>query len=139
MSIQDVPVVVKLGNGASELAVSDESRFWGERRLGEWIEANQDINLVAEEGGEILGFILTQLHRPSEVGYLSDVVVREEARGRGVGAALVEQAVKRMTDMGLTYIYGLTQQTNEKIQNLLAKQGFEGGETMIWFEKKVNR
>jgi len=136
MTLEDLPAVISLGNDAPELAVSDESRFWSEPRLRSWVEAGQDILLVAEENGEVIAFQLTQLHLPSKVGYLSDIVVKERARGRGVGAALTEETVKRMKDMGLTYIYALTQEANDGIQNLLKKEGFEAGETMVWFEKK---
>ena len=138
MTLEDLPAVISIGNDAPELAVSDVSRFWSEHRLHGWIEAHQDILLVAEEDGEVVGFQLTQLHLPSKVGYLSDLVVKKSARGQGIGAALTEETVKRMTTMGLTYIYALTQEMNDKIQGLLKKEGFEAGETMVWFEKKAS-
>lgn len=137
MTINDVDAVFAIGNDAPELAVSDVSRFWGVPRLRDWVQANQDIMLVAEQNNEIIGILLTQLHIPSHVGYVSDLVVKESARGEGVGHALMVEAVRRMTGMGLTYQYALTQQHNEKIQNLLEKDGFSRGETMVWFERKT--
>jgi len=106
MTLDDIPAVMAIGNDAPELAVSDVSKFWSEQRLQMWVEVNQDINLVAEENGEILGFQLTNYMCLQKVGYLSDLVVKESARGKGIGSALTHETVKRMTDMGLTYIYG---------------------------------
>ncbi len=138
MTVSDIPEVIAIGLGAPEMAVSDVSTFWGEDRLQSWLEAERDIMLVAEENGEVLGFQLTQLHLPSGVGYLSDLAVKEGVRGKGLGTILTEETLKLMKDKGITYVYGLTQQNNEKIHNLLKKLGFSEAETMIWFEKRID-
>lgn len=137
MTTGDVLAIVVIGNQAPELAVSDVSKFWSEARLRPWVEAGQDVMLVAEEGGEVIGFLITQLHLSSRVGYISDLVVKTSARRRGVGLALMNEAVQQMIDRGLTYLYALTQEHNDAIQGLNKKAGFDAGETMIWFEKKI--
>jgi GNAT superfamily N-acetyltransferase len=59
--------------------------------------------LVAVEG-DVLGVlswhVTPVLHRPAPVGRVTMMVVAERARGRGVGAALLEAAEARLADEG---------------------------------------
>ena len=59
--------------------------------------------IVADRGGVIgvltTGF-MTVLHRPRPVGRISMMVVAEEARGQGIGAALVAEAEARLRAAG---------------------------------------
>ena len=137
MTTNDVAAVNAIGNETPELSVTEgNSLFWGIKRLTSWVKAEQDVMLVAAEGDEVVGFVITQLHIPSQIGYLSDIVVKSSARGQGIGAQLTQQAIKRMKDLGITYIYALTQQNNQPIQLLLVQNGFDKGESMTWFESR---
>lgn len=138
MTVDDVRVVIEIGNEASELAVSDESRFWKPDRLNSWVQADEDIMLVAEDNNQVVGAQLTNVHKPSRVCYFSDLVVKESARGQGIGTALIKEALRQCKQLGITYVYGLTQVSNNKIHQLLQKEGFSKGETMIWFEKRLS-
>jgi GNAT superfamily N-acetyltransferase len=59
--------------------------------------------LVADQGG-VIGVLTTSLtlvlHRPRPVGRISMMVVAEQARGHGVGAALVAEAETRLRAAG---------------------------------------
>ena len=137
MTRDDIDSVSIIGDAAPELSVvGDNSLFWSKNRLTTWIDAGQDVMLVAEENGEILGLLITQIHQPSSIGYISDLVVKESARGMGIGLALAKTGIKQMKAMGITYIYALTQEDNDKIKNLLTKEGFTKGKKMVWFEKR---
>ena len=137
MTTGDIDAVIAIGSQSPELAVSDVSQFWSTKRLIPWVEADTDIMLVAEEGGEVIGAVLTQLHVPSAVGYLSDIVIKESARGKGVGTALLSEAIQQLDKLGVTLVYGLTQTNNTKVHQLLKKEGFNKGEELIWFEKRL--
>jgi len=59
--------------------------------------------IVADKGG-LVGVLTTSttpvLHRPKPVGRISMLVVAEEARGAGIGAALVAEAERRLAARG---------------------------------------
>lgn len=73
--------------------------------------------LVAEQDGALLGLTHYLLHRsttsllPSL--YLQDLFTSAEARGQGVGRALIEAVYRAAQDLGLPRVYWLTHETNE--------------------------
>ena len=73
--------------------------------------------LVAEQDGALLGLTHYLLHRsttsllPSL--YLQDLFTSAEARGQGVGRALIEAVYRAAQDVGLPRVYWLTHETNE--------------------------
>lgn len=137
MTARDVDGVVALGRGLNELLSSDKDEFWTPDILREWIVAEKDIMLAAEAGGEVVGFLLTQLHLPSRSGYLSDIMVHPEFRRQGVATNLVEEALKRMKPLEIVYVYGLTKVNNGKIHELLQSFGFYRGDAFYWFDKEI--
>jgi len=72
------------------------------RRLGAFAKAGGQA-IVAEKG-KLIGILTTEmmavLHRPKPVGRISMLVVAEEARGAGIGGALVAEAEKRLATKG---------------------------------------
>ena len=72
------------------------------RRLAALVKGGQEIVVAAK--GRLVGVLTTStmivLHRPKPVGRISMLVVAEEARGAGIGAALVAEAEKRLAAKG---------------------------------------
>ena len=72
--------------------------------------------LVAEQDGALLGFTHYLLHRsttsllPSL--YLQDLFTNAEARGQGVGRALIEAVYRAAQHLSLPRVYWLTHETN---------------------------
>jgi ribosomal protein S18 acetylase RimI-like enzyme len=73
------------------------------RRLPRLRKAGEPV-LVAVEEEEVLGclawHVTPVLHRPAPVGRVTMMVVAKEARRRGIGAALLEAAEKRLAAAG---------------------------------------
>lgn len=78
--------------------------------------------LVAEQDGILLGLTHYLLHRsttsllPSL--YLQDLFTTAEARGKGVGRALIESVYDAARAQGLSRVYWQTHETNETAMKL---------------------
>jgi ribosomal protein S18 acetylase RimI-like enzyme len=73
-------------------------------RFGQWLDAPDRFVFVAEENGEVIGMIdLALIGRPNFVqphAWVPDLIVREGARSRGVGAALLSKASEVAKELG---------------------------------------
>jgi GNAT superfamily N-acetyltransferase len=72
--------------------------------------------LVAEKDGRLLGLVHYLFHRSTDlIGptcYLQDLFTAEEARGQGVGRALIEAVYERAKVAGSPLVYWQTHETN---------------------------
>ena len=67
---------------------------WREDVLEHGIRAAEGLAFVWTDSGDIVGFVCA--HDVGFLGYLSVLVVTEEARGRGIGRQLVRQVEREM-------------------------------------------
>lgn len=95
--------------------------------------------LVAEDGGELLGLVHYIFHRNTwmvnDVCYLEDLFTAEQARGKGVGRALIEAVYARAAAAGGTRVYWLTHETNITAQALYDKVAEKPG--FIQYRKQI--
>ncbi|MDO5631537.1 MAG: GNAT family N-acetyltransferase [Paracoccus sp. (in: a-proteobacteria)] len=72
--------------------------------------------LVAEEAGHLLGLVHYVYHpnlwRPEGVCYLQDLFTAPDARGKGVGRALIEAVYRAADAAGVPTVYWLTAEDN---------------------------
>ncbi|RJF72691.1 GNAT family N-acetyltransferase [Deinococcus cavernae] len=72
--------------------------------------------LVAEQDGRLLGLTHDLFHRSvlhlKDMCYLQDLFTLPEARGRGVGQALIEGVYARAAEAGCPRVYWQTQESN---------------------------
>jgi GNAT superfamily N-acetyltransferase len=72
--------------------------------------------LVAEKDGRLVGLVHYLFHRSTDlIGptcYLQDLFTAEEARGQGVGRALIEAVYERAKTAGSPLVYWQTHETN---------------------------
>jgi len=78
--------------------------------------------LVAVDGGKLLGLAHYLYHQSTWSDaprcYLNDLFAAKEARGRGVGRALIEAVYARADAHGAAQVYWLTAQDNDTARRL---------------------
>ncbi|MBL8548455.1 MAG: GNAT family N-acetyltransferase [Hyphomonadaceae bacterium] len=87
--------------------------------------------LVAEEAGALLGFTHCVLHpatwATTDHCYLEDLFTAPEARGRGVGRALIEAVYARADELNCARVYWHTHETNTTARALYDKLARHAG------------
>ncbi|HWA01809.1 MAG TPA: GNAT family N-acetyltransferase [Caulobacterales bacterium] len=83
--------------------------------------------LVAEEGGKLIGLAHFIFHRSTNtiepICYLQDLFTAPEARGKGVGRALMEGVYERAKAHGAPRVYWHTHETNATATRLYDQTG----------------
>lgn len=87
--------------------------------------------LVAILDGKVVGIVHYLYHRSTwttgDYCYLQDLFTSEEARGRGVGRALIAAVYERAKADGASRVYWLTHETNTAAQALYDKVATRSG------------
>jgi GNAT superfamily N-acetyltransferase len=87
--------------------------------------------LVAESEGRLLGLAHYLLHRSTIAVepncYLQDLFTNQDARGKGVGTALINEVYARAKQAGLTRVYWQTHETNETAMRLYTQVAERSG------------
>ncbi|MDX1743541.1 MAG: GNAT family N-acetyltransferase [Ruegeria sp.] len=82
---------------------------------------------VAERAGQVLGLTHYLFHRHAwkieDVCYLQDLFARPEARGTGVGRALIQAVYDEADRRGAPSVYWLTQEFNHTARKLYDRIG----------------
>jgi len=109
--------------------------------LGTQLEKPDVLVLVAERGGEIIGYAYAgvegfdwmMLRGPA--GALYDILVDPAQRGQGVGRMLLEAALAALRERGAPRVVLSTAEGNEPAQRLFASAGFR--RTMIEMTREL--
>jgi ribosomal protein S18 acetylase RimI-like enzyme len=107
----------------------------GVAELGEVVSSPASILLVARTAnGAIVGSLTLVVFRiPTGVrAWIEDVVVDESVRGKGVGAALSLDAVRRARAAGARTVDLTSRPSREAANRLYARLGFEERDTNIY-------
>jgi ribosomal protein S18 acetylase RimI-like enzyme len=102
--------------------------------LGEVLAWDSNTVLVARLGGEIVG-TLTLVIFPIPTGrraWIEDVVVDEQARGSGVGAALTNEAVRLARAAGARSVDLTSRPSREAANRLYLRLGFVPRESQAY-------
>lgn len=89
-----------------------------------WLAGRDGIVLVATVKGAVVGFQHIQIHHDGDA-WFEGIRVAEEARGQGVGEALVDRGLAWARDMDCTAARLAVSSDNEASKRLSEKAGFE--------------
>ena len=86
-------------------------------------DANEPVRaLVAEVDGKLVGLAHYLFHRSTtklgNICYMQDLFTAEDARGKGVGRALIEAVYAKAREAGAERVYWQTHETNAVAQRL---------------------
>ena len=98
------------------------SQPWSRQGFLDALSIPQNIILVAEEDGEILGYECTYVS--FDEGELTNIAVKKSARGQGVGAHLVRALQEKALEAGVERIVLEARVTNDTAISLYEKMGF---------------
>lgn len=87
------------------------------------------IKITMEQGGKTVGraylyLIYNDLHK-EPYGYLEDVFVEEEFRGKGIGGQLVKAVIKEAKACGCYKLVGTSRYSRSEVHEFYKKLGFE--------------
>lgn len=102
-------------------------QYYGARIEDELAEVDEilerEIAVVAEEDGEVVGFVLAR-PRPGTRGLLSDIYVRPENRRRGLASVMAAEAVEALRAYGVTHVTLSVSADNAAARAVYAAWGF---------------
>jgi ribosomal protein S18 acetylase RimI-like enzyme len=143
-----IPAIVELWKELSDYVYefdphykrSEDAHVKFERFLREVMESYKSLVLVAPEGKELVGFCIAYVteHRvlhETKFGFISDIFVKGQYRGRGLGTEMIEETKKWFEELHIARIE-LRLSTKNKIGNAFwRKHGFIDYEYNMYYEK----
>jgi len=94
------------------------------RHVDDDAAANPDGLFIAEQDGQIVGYVSTRLDREAGIGLIPNMVVAAGHRGQGLGRLLIAYALDYFRSQGLNYAKIETLDQNAIGQHLYPASGF---------------
>ncbi|HJR65576.1 MAG TPA: GNAT family N-acetyltransferase [Gemmatimonadaceae bacterium] len=124
------------------LAASDWTQAGYESWLNTQLDKPDVAVLVADDNGKVIGYVYAtvegydymDLRGPA--GYLHDIVIDREHRGRGVGRLLLDATLAHLKSRGVPRVLLMTAEQNESAKRLFANAGFR--RTMIEMTRELD-
>jgi ribosomal protein S18 acetylase RimI-like enzyme len=96
------------------------------------VTVDEGVALIAEEDGRALGFVFCVLgSHGRRTAHVTDIYVRPEARGRGIGRALLAELVEPARDAGLGHVSLEVLIRNTDARRLYDRLGFAPVDTFM--------
>jgi len=91
--------------------------------IGMLLTLNSKTSLVAEKEKRVIGYIIATKERST--GHIVSIAVIPEERGKTVGSALLEGALKALLKLGVETVRLEVRKSNREAQKFYEAQGFE--------------
>ena len=144
---EDLDAVAALWEELTRLHHALDNRFWiraerGRQAYRDWVAEGLDEDsrmlIVAEAAGRVVGFIHGMLKdapaplAPRLTGHVTDLIVVEDHRGRGVGTRLVEAASRRFREKEAQELTLNAAVCNRRAREFWGAMGFEPWTQTLW-------
>ncbi len=127
MRRSDARAVYALGRGVRELYGSEGGGWYPEEALLNWLgHKRDDILLVCEKDGRVIGFSLTYVHYRMWA-LMDSIAVDEGERRGGAATAMIRETMRRMDKLGIVYAQCYVNTTNRGMLRLMRKLKFNVG------------
>jgi ribosomal protein S18 acetylase RimI-like enzyme len=107
------------------------------RHIDEDVTENSEGLFVAEANGLVLGYISTMIDREAGKGRIPNLAVAPDARGQGLGHALIEYALDYFRSEKLEYAVIETMESNPIGQTLYPETGFQEIARQVHYAQKL--
>ena len=116
------PMEPEDADSVAQIEKDSFSQPWSGQGFLDAMDLPQNIILVAEEDGEILGYQCTYVS--FDEGELTNIAVKRTARGQGVGQHLIRKLQEKAVESGVERIVLEARVTNDTAIALYEKMGF---------------
>jgi GNAT superfamily N-acetyltransferase len=122
----DVETLWKWGEENWELWGDEKGRWFSKDSLRKWLDdPEDDVLLVAREGGKLIGMSMTVTIR--NWGYCAGLYVDEKYRGQGVGKKLMLETRNQLSILGVGTLILLVDVKNKRATKFYLREGFRQG------------
>jgi len=144
LMIDDFPEVFHIGEEIFTAEYSQSLyRTWDEYEITTLFNSDNELCLVAETDGKILGFALgttvVKHNSPWKYGYLVWLGVRGDAQKRQVGDKLFKEIKRRMKEQGARMMIIDTSADNEAALSFFQKMGFKDRQEHVFLSLNLSR
>lgn len=136
--LSDVNNLLSIGKNISYFQATEGSAgFWTKEQLTRWIKSKQDVILIEEEKGEILGFVTFAHHVPTRKATFENAWVHQDHRGQGIIDRLIDHSIPILKSKGVKSICTLVELDNLRSQKALERNQFEKGHDFVWMNRTL--
>lgn len=139
MTDRDFGAVYELGSRCYDRTIIPYN-YWSIGNVAKHFETSRDLCLVAEENGQIVGFVLCDenFETDEQSAYLEWLGVDAEHRRRGLGRRLAEELLARAAQLGKARVVLEVAAPNTASRALFEQLGFEEEVSVTYFAKRLS-
>jgi ribosomal-protein-alanine N-acetyltransferase len=136
MEHRDVVEVAKIGLITKELQIDDNNAmYYQPSDIEKALISPTELCLVAMDSNILTGYFLAHLNKVFNEIYISDLAIKPEYRGRGIGQLLMQEARKILSQENLDWSWALVQKDNFPMHKFMEKQGYKKGKIFNFYYK----
>jgi N-acetylglutamate synthase len=132
MTIADYDAMVALWQNAPGIGLSSADERGS---IAYFLQHNPGLSFIALDGVRLVGTSLAG--NDGRRGYLHHVVVAEQYRGQGIGAALVERSLEALRAEGIQKVHLFVMKDNEFGQRFWRGHGWRERVELVMFSKNI--